>query len=72
MDNFEAHRVQEFNRIAIELGMEGHPVLHLVEYMAADCFLATDSGGKKRYVVGRLDNGNPFCQTPSFLQGLSK
>ena len=67
MDNFEAHRVQEFNRIAIELGMEGYPVLHLVDYMAADCFLATDSAGKKRYVVGRLDNGNPFCRTPSFL-----
>lgn len=63
MDHFTALRHQEFNRIAIELGMEGSPVLHLVEFMTDDCFLATDSGRNKRYVVGRLDNGNPFIRS---------
>jgi hypothetical protein len=72
MNTYDSLRAVEFNQLTVELGMEGHPVLYLVEYMLADCFLATDSGGKKRYVLGRLDDGTPFCETPSFLAGLDK
>jgi hypothetical protein len=36
--------------------------LYPVQQMSMGCWLATDSGGNKRYVVGYLDNGKPFCE----------
>jgi hypothetical protein len=36
--------------------------LYPVQQMSEGCWLATDSGGNKRYVVGYLDNGSPFCE----------
>ena len=32
-----------------------------VEQMTDGCVLLTDSGGRKLYVAGRLDNGKPFA-----------
>jgi hypothetical protein len=29
--------------------------------MHDDCLMCHDSGGRNRYVVGRLDNGKPFA-----------
>ena len=39
-----------------------------VQPMSHGCWLATDSGSKKRYVVGRLDNGEVFAEkcVPNF------
>ena len=36
--------------------------LYPVQQLNAGCWLVTDSGGNKRYVVGYLDNGKPFCE----------
>ena len=34
-----------------------------LEAMTLSCWLATDSGGRKRYVVGRLDTGDVFVES---------
>ena len=36
--------------------------LYPVQQLSGGCWLVTDSGGNKRYVVGYLDNGSPFCE----------
>ncbi len=36
--------------------------LKQVERMAMGCVLCTDSGGRKLYVAGRLDNGSVFVE----------
>ena len=36
--------------------------LEPVERMAMGCVLCTDSGGRKLYVAGRLDNGDVFVE----------
>lgn len=36
--------------------------LYFVSYTEGDCILATDSGGNKRYLVGRLDTGEVFVE----------
>ena len=34
--------------------------------MTDDCLLCYDSGGRKKYVVGRLDNGEVFAERCEF------
>lgn len=36
--------------------------LYAVQQLNDGCWVTTDSGGNKRYVVGYLDNGKPFCE----------
>jgi hypothetical protein len=42
--------------------------LRVVQPMSHGCWLCTDSGKVKRYVVGRLDNGDVFVEkcSPNF------
>lgn len=42
--------------------------LSFVEAMADDCILATDSGSKKLYVIGLLDNGRLFVERAKPLE----
>lgn len=42
--------------------------LSFVEAMADDCILATDSGSKKLYVIGLLDNGKLFVERAEPLE----
>ncbi len=42
--------------------------LSFVEAMADDCILVTDSGGKRLYVVGLLDNGRLFVERAEPLE----
>ncbi len=40
----------------------------LIEPMADDCLLVTDSGGRKRYVIGALHNGKVFVERATALE----
>jgi hypothetical protein len=40
--------------------------LYFVAPMTDGCVLCTDSGSRKRYVVGRLDDGSVFCERAVF------
>jgi hypothetical protein len=37
--------------------------LRPVYQMNGGCFMATNSGGRKRYVIGTLDNGSVFVES---------
>ena len=42
--------------------------LYPVQQLNDGCWVTTDSGGNKRYVVGYLDNGKPFCERARDLE----
>ena len=37
-------------------------------YPVGDCLCVTDSGKRKRYLIGRLDNGEPFIERSTILE----
>lgn len=41
---------------------------YFIERMEEGCMLVTDSGGNKRYVLGRLDSGEPFAERATYLE----
>lgn len=42
--------------------------LFIVSPMADGCWLMTDSGRNKRYVIGRLDDGSAFIERARLLE----
>lgn len=42
--------------------------LYPVQQLNGGCWIVTDSAGRKRYVVGYLDNGHPFCERVKHLE----
>ncbi len=40
----------------------------LIEPMTDDCLLVTDSGMKKRYVIGCLNDGKVFAERATLLE----
>ncbi len=40
----------------------------LLEPMTDDCLLVTDSGGRKRYVIGVLQDGQVFAERATSLE----
>lgn len=55
-------------QLITECQIAGSPCLYYVSNLHDKCYVVTNSGGKKRYVIGRLDNGKAFCERVKHLE----